>query len=65
MDLTYLPTGSGERFFFGALTIVSCVDLDVGRNVGCCKIWTTTRQCVPFMSRLVGLINFNKAKSVF
>ena len=64
VDLPYLPAGSGEKFFLGALTIVSCVDL-VGRDVGCCKIWTTWRQAASFMSRLVGLVNSNKAKSAF
>jgi len=63
VDLPYLPAGSAEKFFLGALTIVSCVDLVVGRDVGCCKIWTTWRQAESFMSRFVCLINSNKAKS--
>ena len=49
----------------GALTIESCVDFVVGRDVECCKIWTTWRQAGSFMSRFVGLINLNKAKSAF
>jgi len=65
MDLPYLPAKSCERFFFGALTIVSCVDFVVGRDVGCCKIWTTRRQGKSYMSRFVCLINLNKAKSEF
>jgi len=65
VDLPYLPAGSGEKFFLGALTIVSCVDLVVGHDVGCCKIWTTGRQAESFMSRFVRLINSNKAKSAF
>jgi len=64
VDLPYLPTGSGQKFFLGELTIVSCVDL-VGRDVGCCKIWTTWMQAESFMSRFVRLINSNKAKSDF
>jgi len=60
VDFLYLPAGSGEKFFFGALTIVVCVDFVVGRDVGCCKIWTIWRQAASFMSRLVCLINLNK-----
>jgi len=56
---------SGEKFFFGALTIVFCVDFVDGQDVGCCKIWTTWRQAVSFMARLVCLINLNKVKSAF
>jgi len=52
-------------FILGALTIVSCVDLVVGRDVGYCKIWTTWRQAESFMSRFVCLINSKKAKSAF
>jgi len=37
-DLTYLPARSGEKFFFGALTIVVWVDCVVGQDVGCCTI---------------------------
>jgi len=55
--------GSGEKFFFSALTIVSCVDLVVGRDVGCCKIWTSWRQSESCMSRFICLINLNEAKS--
>ena len=65
VDLTYLPVGSGEKFFFGALTIVVCVDYVVGRDVGCCKIWTIWRQAASFMSRLVCLINMNKQNQRF
>jgi hypothetical protein len=65
VDLPYLLTGSGEKFFLGALTIVSGVDLVVGRDVGCCKIWTTWRKAESFMSRFIHLINLNKAKSAF
>ena len=65
VELPYLPAGSGKSFFFGALTILSCVDLVVGREVECSKIWTTWRQGASYMSRLVDLINLNKAKSVF
>ena len=65
VDLPYLPAGSCKRFFCGALTIVSCVELVVGRHIGCCKIWTTWRLAASFMSRLVGFINQNKAKSAF
>jgi len=57
IDLQYLPGGSRETFFFGALIIESSVDHFGGREVGCCKIWTTWRQAASFMSRLVGLIN--------
>jgi hypothetical protein len=65
VDLPYLPAGSGEKFFLGALTIVSCVDLVVGRDVGWCKIWTTWRKAESFMSRFIRLINSNKPKSAF
>jgi len=65
VNLTYLPTRSGESFIFGALTNVCCVDLVVGRYVGCCTIWTTWRQAASFMSRWVGFIKYNKAKSAF
>ena len=42
VDLPYVPAGGGaEWFFFGALTIGLCVDFVDGRDVGCCKIWTT------------------------
>jgi len=65
VDLPYLLAGSGQTFFLRALTILSCVDLVVGWDVGCCKIWTTLRQAASFMSRLVGLFNLNKEKSMF
>ena len=57
IDLPYWPTRCWEKFFFAALTSVSCVDLVVGWHDGCCKIWTTWRQAASFMSRLVGFIN--------
>jgi hypothetical protein len=62
---TDVPSGSGEKFFFRELTIVSCVDLGVGRDVGCCKLWTTWRQAESFMSRFVRLISSNKAIFAF
>jgi hypothetical protein len=65
VDLPYLSAGSGRKFFFGAFTIVSCVDLVVGRDVGCGKKWIISRQVASFMSRLVGLINSNKARLAF
>jgi len=65
VDVPYLPAGSIEKFFFRALTIVSGIDLVVGQDVECCKIWTTLRQAQSFMSRFVHLINSNRAKSVF
>jgi len=65
VNLPYLPAGSGEMFHLGALTLASCIDLVVGRDVGCCKMWTTQRQAASFVSRLVGSINLNKAKSAF
>jgi len=43
--------------------MVSCVDLVVGRDIGCCKIWTTWRQVECFMSRFICLIKSNNAKS--
>jgi len=63
IDLPYLPTGSGEKFFFEALTIVVCVDFVVVQDVGCCKIWTIWKQAASFMSRLARLLILNKAKS--
>jgi len=63
VDLLYLRTGSGEMFFFGALTIVVCVDCVVRRDVGCCKLWTIWRQAASFISKLVRLLILNKAKS--
>jgi hypothetical protein len=65
VDLLCMSTGSGVKFFFRALTIVSFVDFVVGQDVGCWKIWTTWRQAEPCMSRFVRLINSNKAKSAF
>jgi len=65
VDLLYLPRGGGESCFYGALTIVFCVDFVNGRDVGCCNIWTTYRQAASCMSRLVLLIDINKAKSAF
>jgi len=55
---------SGELFFFRALITLLSVDFVDWRDVGCCKMRTTWRQAVPFMSRLVWLRNLNKAKSV-
>ena len=63
VDLAYLPACSGERFLFGALTIEFFVDFVDGRDVGCCQIWTTSRLAASFMSRLVRIIDMNKAKS--
>ena len=65
VNLLYLPAGSGKWFFFGTLTIVFCVEFVDGGDVGCCMIWTTWRQAASFMSRLVLLIDLNKAKSEF
>ena len=62
MDLPYLSARSGEMFIFGALTIVVCVDFVVGRDVGCCKLWTIWRQAASFMSRLVRLLIFEQSK---
>ena len=56
---------SDERIYVGALAIISCVDLVVGRHVGGCKKRMTWRQAASCMSRLVGLINSNCAKSQF
>jgi hypothetical protein len=53
---------SGNKCFFGALTIVLCVDLVVGWDVGCCKIWTTWRQAEPSMLRLVHSIKLEQSK---
>ena len=50
VNLPYLPSGSGKWFFFGALTIVFCVDFVDGRDVGCYKIWTAWRHAVSLMS---------------
>jgi len=50
-----------RKVLFGALTIGSCVDLVVWRDVGCCKIWTTWRQVESFRLRFIRLINSNKA----
>jgi len=63
IDLLYSPAGRGEMLISGTLNIVSWVDSVVARDVGCCKIWTTSRQAVSLMSRLVCFINLNKAKS--
>jgi len=41
VDVPWFPVRSGERFFFGALSMVFCVDFVEGRDVGCCKIKTT------------------------
>jgi len=58
-----LASESWERYYFAALTIVSWVDFVVVQDGGWCMIWTTSRQAVSVMSRLVRLINLNKAKS--
>jgi len=52
-----------RKVLFRALTIELCVHIVVGWDVRCCKIWTTWRQAVSFMSRFVSLINSNKAQS--
>jgi hypothetical protein len=65
VDLPYLPAGSDEKFFFRALAIVVCADFVVGRDVGCCKIWTMLRQAASFMSRLVHLIKMNEQNQHF
>jgi len=41
------------------------LNLLLGEMFGCCKKWTTWRQAASFMSRLVGFINSNRAKSAF
>jgi len=63
VDLPYLQAESREMFLFGALTIVVCVYFVVGRDVGCCMLWTIWAQAASFMSRLVRLLNLNKAQS--
>lgn len=63
--LLSLPAGSSTTFIFKALSIVSCVEFVVGQDIACCMIWTTRSEAVSFMLRLIWLINFNKAKSVF
>jgi len=65
VDWAYMPTRSGDKFFSGASTIVVCIDFVVGRDDGCCIIWTTGWQGSSFISRLVSLINLNKARSAF
>jgi len=59
MNLQYMPARISERFFFRAKTMVVCVDLVVGRDVGCCKIWTRWSQAASVMRRLGGLINLS------
>jgi hypothetical protein len=51
-----MTAGSGEKFFFRALTIVVCVDLVVGHDVGCCKIWTVLEASCVFDVK-VGKLN--------
>jgi hypothetical protein len=65
VDMLYLPFRSWEKFLFGALTIVLYVELVVGRDVGCWKIWTWRRHVESFTSRFVRLINSNGTKSPF
>jgi hypothetical protein len=65
VDMLYLPFRSGEKFFFGALTIVLYLELVVGRDVGCWKIWTWRRHVECFTSRFVRLISSNGTKSPF
>jgi len=65
VNFLYVPTRSGKKLFFVALTIVSWVNFVVGQDVWCCKIWTTCRQAVSFMSRLVRVINLNTARPAF
>jgi hypothetical protein len=63
--LRYLLSGSGAKFMFGVLTIVGCVEFVVGRDFGCCKIWTIWRQAACFMSGLVHMINLNNQIQCF
>jgi len=65
VDLLYFPTWTGQWFVFRELTFVFCVDFVVRRDFGCCMMWTAWMQAASFMSRLVCLINLNKAKSGF
>jgi len=63
--LPYMPTGIGEKFILGTLTIVLYVNFVVGWDVGCCMMWIIWRQAVSFMSTLVQLIILNKARFPF
>jgi hypothetical protein len=65
VNVPYLTAGSGEKFFFCALTIVVWVEFVVGRDVGYGMIWTIWRQAASCISSLVHLIILNNAKSAF
>jgi len=65
VELPYVPGGSSEKCIFRSLTMFVCVDFVVGRDVGCCKIWTIWRRGASFMSRLVRLLILNKPKTQF
>ena len=53
LDLVYLPTASGGKFFVRALTIVDCVDYVVGQDDEYCMTSTMWRQAASLISRLV------------
>jgi len=65
IEWQYLTAGSCKKLYFRVLSNVVCVDFVAGRDVEYCRIWTIWRHTVSFMSRLVSLINLNKAKSSF
>jgi hypothetical protein len=65
VDLLNSRAGTNTTFILRAFYIVSCIEFVVGQDIACCMIWTTRSEAASFMLRLVCLINFNKAKSVF
>jgi hypothetical protein len=64
-DSPYLAAISGIIFCFRALNDVLCIDFDIGRDVGHCKIWTTWMHAASCISMLERLLNMNEAKSAF
>jgi hypothetical protein len=65
VELLNDPADSGGKFYSGAFMVVFCAEIIVGRDVGCLKIWTMSRQAALFKSRLVHVINSKKAKAAF
>jgi len=65
VNLSYSPGGSGEGLNRSSLTIEFWIQFVDWWDIGCCRRWTTWGQAASFMSRLVCLINLNKAKSAF
>jgi len=65
VNCPYWLARSGKKFLYWTQTTVVYVDFGVGQDVGYCKIQMRWREVASSMSRLVHLINLNKASSAF